>query len=263
MSIKHKVNHYLSLGMNIVEARIHAASDIFLGCVSLSNFKTNVTLKGGVLVYHLTNNKRRMTRDLDIDFIHYPTDEASVDHFLKAVSNSKEEISINRISEIEELHHEDYHGIGFKVKIKQGKEELELNIDVGVHTYSVMDQTQIVLCGVIEPSGLSILTNSIEQIVIEKTIATYRLGIAKARYRDLDDIYYFIKNNLVNRDVFKKYLSVVLKDKNITQDQLIDRLKDIYSEDDYISKHDSSRKKWLDVDVPTMSKEVIAFIDSV
>lgn len=263
MLIKDRINHYLSMGMNIVEARIHTASDLFLRCVSLSSLKSNITLKGGVLVYHLTNNARRVTRDLDIDFIRYPTDKTSVDNFLKTISINQEGISITRTSEIEPLNHEDYHGIGFKVEIKQGKEKLELDIDVGVHTYTVMDQNEIVLTDKIDSSGLSVLTNSIEQIVIEKTFATYRLGIAKARYRDLDDIYYFIKNNLINRNTFKRYFSVMLKSKNITQDQLIDRLEDIYGDQDYINKHDKSKKKWMDVDVSTMSKEVIRFIDSI
>ena len=31
----------------------------------------NVTIKGGVVMYGLSNDKRRATRDLDLDFIKY------------------------------------------------------------------------------------------------------------------------------------------------------------------------------------------------
>ena len=37
-----------------------------------------VTLKGGIVMYNLSKNERRATRDIDFDFIRYSIDEASV-----------------------------------------------------------------------------------------------------------------------------------------------------------------------------------------
>ena len=39
--------------------------------ISKSKMNKNVTIKGGVVMYGLSNDKRRATRDLDLDFIKY------------------------------------------------------------------------------------------------------------------------------------------------------------------------------------------------
>ncbi|MCQ2795857.1 MAG: nucleotidyl transferase AbiEii/AbiGii toxin family protein [Bacilli bacterium] len=263
MLIKKTLQYYLGKGMNIVEARAHAASDLFLYYTSQSKFKSSVTLKGGVLIYNLTGNARRMTRDLDIDFIHYPMNEKSIDNFLDEISRNKESVVFRRISELEKLSHDDYHGIWFKVRVTKGSEKLELDVDVGIHTYSVMEQKEIILGSSIDGKGKIVLTNSPEQIVIEKMLATYRLGLGSGRYRDIDDIYYFIRSKKINPKIFKNYLEVVLKVKNITQDELIDRLEDVYKDRDFIKNYGDSIKKWSNVDIKVMSDAIISFLDSI
>lgn len=263
MIVKKTLKYYLGKKMNIFEARAHAASDLFLYYTSQSKFKNNVTLKGGVLIYNLTGNTRRTTRDLDIDFIHYPMDEKSVDNFLNEISKNQDDIIFKRKSVLKQLSHDDYRGNGFKIEIIDKQEKLELSIDVGVHTYSVMEQKEIILGSSIDGKGKIVLTNSVEQIVLEKIFATYRLGLGSGRYRDIDDIYYFISNEKLDHKVFKRYLEVLLKVKKITLDELIGRLEDVFSDSDFIKNHDASNKKWSNVNVKTMSKTIISFLDSI
>ena len=45
--------------------------DIILIKISQSNLAKNVTIKGGVVMHSLSNDKRRATRDMDLDFIRY------------------------------------------------------------------------------------------------------------------------------------------------------------------------------------------------
>ena len=42
----------------------------------------NITIKGGVVMYGLSNDKRRATRDLDLDFIKYSLADESIKLFI-------------------------------------------------------------------------------------------------------------------------------------------------------------------------------------
>lgn len=56
-------------------------------CNIKSNIKStyfkNVTIKGGVVMHSISNDKRRATRDIDLDFIKYSLDDSSIINFIK------------------------------------------------------------------------------------------------------------------------------------------------------------------------------------
>lgn len=55
----------------------------------------------------ITNNIRRATQDMDIDFIRYSLSDASVDNFI-AKLNCIDDITITRVGRNEELSQQDY-----------------------------------------------------------------------------------------------------------------------------------------------------------
>ena len=90
---------------DIAAARI--CQDIVLKSISQSRLSENVTVKGGVVMRSITNNIRRSTLDLDIDFIRYSLSEDSIDRFI-AEMKCPAGISIERVGEIQELSQQDY-----------------------------------------------------------------------------------------------------------------------------------------------------------
>ena len=71
MNIEHIINNYLGLGYETNDVESKASQDIILSKISKSKFKNHITIKGGVVMYSISNDKRRATRDLDLDFIKY------------------------------------------------------------------------------------------------------------------------------------------------------------------------------------------------
>ena len=65
-------------GYNETNAEARVCQDLVLKAISQSSLSQNVTIKGGVVMRNLTENVRRATQDLDIDFIKYPLDRKSV-----------------------------------------------------------------------------------------------------------------------------------------------------------------------------------------
>lgn len=62
---------YINDGYDLLDASAKVCQDIILIKISQSNLAKNVTIKGGVVMHSLSNDKRRATRDMYLDFIRY------------------------------------------------------------------------------------------------------------------------------------------------------------------------------------------------
>lgn len=69
MNLEELVRGYEEIGFKREFARVKVCQDIIFQRISSSNFNKNITVKGGAIMYHLTNELRRTTADLDIDLI--------------------------------------------------------------------------------------------------------------------------------------------------------------------------------------------------
>ena len=54
--------------------------------ISKSKLNKNETIKGGVVMYGLSNDKRRATRDLDLDVIKYSLSGESIKKFIDVLN---------------------------------------------------------------------------------------------------------------------------------------------------------------------------------
>ena len=68
-----------------------------------------MTVKGGVVMRSITENVRRATQDMDLDFIRYSLGEDSIRRFIEKL-NCLEGISIEISGDIEELSQHEYRG---------------------------------------------------------------------------------------------------------------------------------------------------------
>ena len=58
-------------GYDEANAEAKVCQDLILILISQSRYNRNVTVKGGVVMRGITNNARRATQDMDLDFIKY------------------------------------------------------------------------------------------------------------------------------------------------------------------------------------------------
>lgn len=103
-------------GYSEANAGAKVCQDLLLKAISDSTLSRNATIKSGVVMRSKTNNIRRATQDLDIDFIKYSLSDSSIDLFIKKV-NCIEGIKFIRFGNIEELNQQDYHGKRVFIKI--------------------------------------------------------------------------------------------------------------------------------------------------
>ena len=90
MLIQDLVEKYIKQGHNFRNAQNLAAEEIIINKISSSSLSEYVTLKGGIVMYNLTKNNRRVTQDIDFDLIRYSIDESSIRLFVKKMNNINE-----------------------------------------------------------------------------------------------------------------------------------------------------------------------------
>ena len=116
MDLREMMDKYSVDGLTRELAAARVCQDIVLKAIAIGPLSRNVTIKGGVVMRSLTNNNRRATRDIDLDFIHYSIEDEAIQLFVQKM-NCIPEIKIEIIGNIEELKHQDYHGKSIKVRI--------------------------------------------------------------------------------------------------------------------------------------------------
>ena len=85
---------YIKNGYSPTTASAKICQDIILYKIAKSTLNRNVTIKGGVIMYNLSNDKRRATKDLDLDFIRYSLDDESIKGFINKLNDMDDNITI-------------------------------------------------------------------------------------------------------------------------------------------------------------------------
>lgn len=267
MVIKEIINKYVASGHNLRNAQNLAAEEIVLSKIASSSLSEHVTLKGGIVMFNLTKSDRRVTQDIDFDLIRYSIDEKSIEMFVDKLNSIDDGVSVSVFGNIEKLHQEDYQGAKVHLLLEDDtKSRLRIKMDIGVHTYSAIEQERIVFT--LESNGkeLALKVNPCEQIFAEKLISLARLGPISTRYKDIYDLYFLISNNLLRLEKVRSIIELFLlsssrqpKDINELVNSIIDTLNNKTFEND--AKKPAS--KWLDVDYTEVKETIITYISNI
>lgn len=247
------------LTRELAEARV--CQDIILKAIAISPFSKNVTIKGGVVMRSLTNNNRRATRDIDLDFIHYSLDDVSIRAFVNKL-NCIPGIQLEIIGQIEELKHQDYHGKSIKIRITDDSGvSINSKMDIGVHKHLEMEQEEYCFDVCMDENGVSLLKNSMEQSVVEKLRALLIFGVNSGRYKDIYDMYYL--KDYVNIVILLRYIDLLIfKDETMrenTMGDIVRRIESTFQDNRFLQRVSNSRQRWLDEDINNIANGIIDY----
>lgn len=244
----------------LVAARV--CQDIVLKAIVTGPFNRNVTVKGGVVMRSLTNNNRRATRDIDLDFIHYSIEDEAIREFIKKL-NCIQGITLEIIGDIEELKHQDYHGKSIKVRIIDEEGTfVESKIDIGVHRQLELEQEEYCFDVCMDDEGASLLKNSREQSVTEKLRALLIFGVNDKRYKDIYDMYYL--KDYVDAAKLLQYIKLLIFDdvlmRENTMEDVVRRVEKSFKDKGYLKRISTSRQRWIDEKIEVITKEIVDFL---
>lgn len=218
-------------------------------------------------MHNLSNDKRRATRDLDLDFIKYSLEDKSIRNFIGELDKSISDINFEIINEIVPLHHQDYNGKRVFLRIKDRFDNIiDTKLDIGVHKLFELEQEEYMFDFDIINLGANLLINSPEQIFTEKMKSLLKFNIRSTRYKDIFDFYYLIDNNLLNKEKLEKCFKILIYDDELIN---INNIKDLIEQfnritDSRLYKNNLNNPKynWLDINIDTVIDKVQIYLAS-
>ena len=262
MDIAEIIDNIREQGYDQFHATARLCQDIVMKALAQSTLRRSVTIKGGVVMRSISHDIRRATRDLDIDFIRYSLDDASIDSFIGKL-NCIEGIDISRIGEIEELKQEDYHGKRVHIQIRdEHGNSINSKIDLGVHKNLSIEQEEYCFDVFVDEDGASLLVNSKEQMYTEKLRSLLKFGAFSTRYKDVFDIYFLC--DLVDKvrllRCFKEYIFNDQGMKENTMQDILRRVHKTFCNSAYRDKLASTEVNWLNADMSVVLSTIESFL---
>ena len=262
MNLSDMVKNLQELGYKMDDAQARVCQDIILKAISKSSLSQNVTIKGGVVMRSITNNIRRATQDMDIDFIRYSLSDESIENFV-AKLNCIDDITITRIGRIEELSQQDYKGKRVNVHIKDAYGNLiESKIDLGVHKHMEIEQEEYCFDIAFDNEGASLLINTREQMFAEKLRSLLKFGIFSTRYKDVYDMYYQC-GKMDEQKLLVCLHTFIFDDSGMRENDMLailKRLKFVFRDKTYRDRVDKSDKRWLDTAIDEVFEGIVEYL---
>ena len=252
------------LGYKTDDAEARVCQDIVLKAISKSTLSKNVTIKGGVVMRSMTNNIRRATQDMDIDFIRYSLSDESIENFVGKL-NCIDGITIIRVGKIEELSQQDYKGKRVNVHIKDTYGNLiESKIDLGVHKHMEIEQEEYCFDIAFDNEGASLLINTREQMFAEKLRSLLKFGTFSTRYKDVYDMYYQCEK-MDEQKLIDCLRIFIFDDSEMRENDMtaiLKRLQFVFRDNTYKDRVDKSDKRWLDTEIDEVFDGIVEYLNN-
>ncbi len=162
--------------------------------LSISEYKEQFTIKGGLLLYGLFNKEyTRATTDIDllgsrinndveyIKMVFYDILSIECDD---AIRFELEALNVKTISEFKE-----YHGVNISTTAYLDRTRIPVNIDIGFDDVIYPEKQQMDYPTILDDEPPQLYAYSKESIIAEKFEAIVSLGTVNSRYKDFYDIY--------------------------------------------------------------------------
>ena len=264
INLLESIDFYLQKGYEDAYATSKVAQDIILSKIAKSNYRSNITVKGGVVMFNITNDKRRATIDIDIDLIQYSIEDKNILLLFDKLNQIDDGIRIIVNKKIKPLKHQDYHGKRVNVVLKDSfGNQIETKIDIGVHKNLDIKQEEYMFNFEIFNNSMTLLINTKEQIFVEKLSSLLKHGIRTTRYKDVYDFYYLITEGNMDKSLLLElmYIYCISDNSRIsTKTEIVDELSKIFNNLSFRENVQNSRYNWIEEDAVTVLNTILDFI---
>ena len=187
----------------------------FIEIISLSNYRENIIVKGGLLISSIVGLESRTTMDIDMTVKGKTVDEMSILSIIRKISNIKiddgvlfEVVNINEIREIDEY-------LGYRISLiaNMPPMKIPLKLDITTGDKIIPKEVNYSYPLMFENRSVSITAYNLETILSEKIETIISRGNLNTRMRDFYDVYILLKlqEDNINYEVLGIALSQTAK----------------------------------------------------
>ena len=265
MNLEKMRDLYMSEGFSYLEANSRTSQEVALSLIAKSSLAKNITIKGGVVIQHISGDSRRATQDFDLDFIRYSLSDESIKRFIKELNKASDEIVISITAPIEEMKHQDYSGKRVYISIVDNTgTSIGTKLDIGVHKNASIEQEEY--CFELDKldDSVCLLINTKEQSFAEKLKSLLRLGTSSTRYKDIFDMVWFTNYGKIDKSILLQNLEIIIfNDRTMRENEINDivsRLYDVFNDSHFMESLKKSRRhNWLNIEPDVAAKDLLNF----
>ena len=180
----------------------------FLERVSVSEYRNNFILKGGMLVASIVGVDMRATMDIDTTVKALPLNEKDARAIIERIGELQLEDGVKfKITSVKEIMEEfDYPGIRMMIEANLERMRQPFKIDISTDDAITPGAVEYKYKLMFEDRSISVLSYNLETLLAEKMQTILARGLANTRMRDFYDVYEIMnsKADQISFDVLKK-----------------------------------------------------------
>jgi predicted nucleotidyltransferase component of viral defense system len=184
--------------------------------ISVSNYKNNFILKGGMLISAMVGIDSRATMDIDTVLKKRNLSEADIKAVIKEILSLYVEDNVKlTFKNIEAIHEEmDYSGYRVSIEAVLDKTKQTIKIDISTGDFVTPKEIKYDFPLMFEDRSIPIMAYNVETVLAEKLETIIARDITNTRMRDFYDIYVLTKTHSFDKKIFKSALEKTSKNRN-------------------------------------------------
>jgi predicted nucleotidyltransferase component of viral defense system len=171
--------------------------------ISISKYKDNFILKGGMLISAMLGIDNRTTMDMDTTIKGFPLTEENISNIMQEICNIKIDDDVTfEVQKIELIREDDDYG-GYRVTFKANymeKMPVIMKIDITTGDKITYKEIKYNFELMLEDRKIQVWSYNLETIIAEKFESIIKRGVLGTRVRDYYDIYMLQKTQSKNID---------------------------------------------------------------
>ncbi|MCL1972208.1 MAG: nucleotidyl transferase AbiEii/AbiGii toxin family protein [Endomicrobia bacterium] len=186
--------------------------------ISLSKYKNNLILKGGMLISAMVGINTRATMDIDTVLKKRNFSEADIEAMIKEILSIPVDDNVKlAFKKIEEIHEEaDYPGYRVSIEAVLDKTKQTIKIDISTGDFVTPKEIKYDFQLMFENRSIPIMAYNAETVLAEKLETILSRDITNTRMRDFYDIYVLTKTHSFDKKIFKSALEKTSQNRNTT-----------------------------------------------
>lgn len=167
------------------------AMERFLERISLSGYKQNLVLKGGMLVTSMLDIGERMTRDTDVTMLNKTLDVESAKEMTKAIAAIPLEdgMTFDVEDAYEIMEDSEYGGARIEMRAHLGKTEIPMKLDISTGDALTPSAINYAYRLMLEDRNIEIFAYNLETMLAEKIETMIVRSTLNTRMRDFYDVW--------------------------------------------------------------------------
>lgn len=211
--------------------------------LSVSNYRDNFILKGGLLISSMIGLAERTTMDMDTTVKGIPMEEDTIRTIIEEIIGiDVGDGVVFEFTKMEPIREDDvYNNFRVHLQVKYGKINTPMKIDITTGDEITPAAIEYSYKMMFEEKSIPVMAYTLETILAEKYETIIRRNIANTRARDFYDLYVLFngRRNEIRRDILKLAVKHTAKKRNSS-----DEINEFYEICKEIREEENIQKLW-------------------